>query len=80
MQILEHIICYINIITMQNTILIAEILIKSASKKEFFMAILDAKIMQVWSAINFLLKYNWHLNFMDNKAMVDLELRKIEKY
>lgn len=40
----------------------------------------DAKITQVYSAINFLLKYNQYLNPTDNKIDLDLKLQIIKKY
>ena len=30
--------------------------------------------MQICNIINVLLKYNWHLNLIDDEAVVDLEL------
>lgn len=32
------------------------------------------KVMQIYNITNILLKYNWHLNLIDNKAAIDLGL------
>lgn len=34
----------------------------------------DVEFMQVYSAKNVLLKYNWQFNLTDNEAAVDLKL------
>lgn len=44
LQILKHNICYINVITIQNAILITKILVKNA-KKKFIIYILNTKVM-----------------------------------
>ena len=36
--------------------------------------------MQIYSIINFMLKYNWYLNLMDNETVIDLGLQNIKKY
>lgn len=78
-QILNHNICYTNVIAIQNTILIAQILIKSAKKKEIVNDTPDTKLTQVCSKKNVLLIYNWHLNLIDNKVVIDLGLQSIKK-
>ena len=40
----------------------------------------DAEVTRVCSATNILLKYNWHLDLTDNKAVVNLRLLSIKKY
>ena len=64
---------------MQNTIIIAKVFVGSA-KKELVIDIPDTKVMQVCNATNVLLKYNWHLNSIDNKTAVDLELQSVKRY
>ncbi len=49
-------------------------------KKQLVVDTPDTKVMRVCSATNVLLKYNWHLNPMDNKAVVDLGLQSVKKY
>ncbi len=80
MQILEHNICHINKIAMQNTILIAKVLVKSVKKKELIVDTSDAEIIRVYNTIIVLLKYNWHLVLMNDKATVDLRLQNVKKY
>lgn len=41
---------------------------------------LNIKIKQVYNIINIFPKYNWHLNFINNKIAVDLRLQNINKY
>lgn len=57
-RILEYNIYHTNIITMQDTILIAKILVRSAKKKELVVDIPNAKITCVCYSTNVLLKYN----------------------
>ena len=40
----------------------------------------DAEVTRVCSATYVLLKYNWHLDSIDNEAVVDLELQSVKKY
>ena len=79
-QILEHNICYTNVIAMQDTILIAKVLVWSVKKKELVIDKPNSEVTQVFSTMNVLLKYNWHLDSMDNEATVDLGLQIIKKY
>ena len=74
LQILEHNICYTNVIAMQNTILIVKVPVGSVKKKELVVDMLNIEITRVCSTTNVLLKYNWHLNPMDDETTVDLEL------
>lgn len=41
---------------------------------------LNTVITQICSTTNILMKYNQYLDFMNNKAAIDLELESIEKY
>ncbi len=65
---------------MQDTILIAKVLVGSARKKELVVDTPDAEVTRVCSTTNILLKYNWHLNLTNNEAAVDLGLRSVKKY
>ena len=69
-QILKHNICHTNVIA----ILINKILVGSTKKKELVVNTPDTKVTQVCSATNILLKYNWHLDPMDNETVVHLGL------
>lgn len=40
----------------------------------------NIEIMQICHAINIFLKYDNHLNFMDNKAIMCLELQNVKKH
>ena len=79
-QILEHNIRHTNVNAMQNVILIAKIPVGSAKKKKLVVDTLDAEVTRICSATNVLLKYNWHLDLMDDKTAVDLGLQSIKKY
>ena len=57
LQNLEYIICHIKIMTLQDAILIAKVLVRSA-KKNLNIKVLDIEVTWVSSAINVLLKYN----------------------
>lgn len=65
---------------MQDNILIAKVLIRSAKKKKLVIDTPDTEIMRVCSVINILLKYNWHLNSTNNKAIINLRLQNVKKY
>lgn len=36
--------------------------------------------MHIYTIINMLLKYNWHLDFINNKIPIELELQSGKKY
>lgn len=57
-QILEYNIYYTNVIVIEDVILIAKIPIESTKKKEIVIDMLNTVVMQVYSIINMLLKYN----------------------
>lgn len=40
----------------------------------------EAETIWICSTINILLKYNWYLDSMDNKAAIDLGLQSVKKY
>lgn len=40
---------------------------------------LNVKITQIGSTTNILLKYNQHLDFIDNKTAIDLQLQNNKK-
>ena len=80
LQILEHNIRHTNVIAMQNAILIAKLIIMSAKKNELNVDMPNTEVTRLCSATNFLLKYNWHLNLIDNKAVINLGLQSIKKY
>lgn len=80
MQILEHNICYTNVIIIQNAILIAKILFGNVKPKELAVDIFDVEITWVYSIINVLLKYNWYLDSTDNETAINLELQINKKY
>ena len=40
----------------------------------------DVEVTRVCSAINVLLKYNWHLNPINNETAINLELQSVKKY
>ena len=73
-QILKHNIRHTNVIAMQDVILMAKLLDKSAKKKQLIVDTPNAEVMRIYSATNVLLKYNWYLNPTDDEAIVDLEL------
>lgn len=50
------------------------------SKKKLVLDMLDIEVTQVYSVINILLKYNWYLNSIDNKAAINLRLQSIKNY
>lgn len=50
------------------------------SKNQFIIDISNNKIMRICNIRNILMKYNWRLNHLDNKAIVDFEMQNIEKY
>ncbi len=52
----------------------AKVLDGSAKKKQFVVDMPDAEVMQVYNVINILLKYNWHLNLIDDEVTVNLGL------
>lgn len=56
---LKYNIYYTNVITMQDVILIAKMLVGS-TKKNHIIDTIDVDVIQVYSAINILLKYNWY--------------------
>ena len=43
-------------------------------KKQFIVNMTNVEVIQISNITNILLKYNWHLNFKNNKAVVDLKL------
>lgn len=49
-------------------------------KKKIAIDILAVKIVQAYNATNIWLKYNWPLNYIDNKVAVNLKLQNIKKY
>ena len=59
---------------MQDAILMAKILDGSAKKKQLVINTPNKKGIWVCSTTNVLLKYNWYLNLIVNKAAVDLGL------
>ncbi len=72
LQILKHNIHYTNVIAMQDAILMAKVQDRSAERKQLVVDTPDVEIMRVCNATNILLKHNWHLNLMDDEAVVDL--------
>ncbi len=79
-QILKHNICYTNVIAMQNAILMAKVLDEFAKRKQLVVDTPNPEVTRVCSAINIILKYNWHLNPTEDKAVVDLGLQSVKKY
>ena len=79
-QILEYNIHHTNLITIQNAILIARVPVGSVKKKELVVDTPNVVMTRVCNATNVLLKYNWHLDPMDNETAVDLRLQSIKKY
>lgn len=79
MQIFKHNIYHINRIAIKDVIPIARCQF-SIAKKGLVIDIPDVKITRVYSTINVLLKYNWYLNLMKNKTIIDLGLQSISKY
>lgn len=71
---------YINIIAIQDTLLIENVLDKSDKQKQLIEDKLDAEIIQVCNTITVFLKYNWHLNPIKNESVIDLGLQNIKKY
>ncbi len=67
-------------IIMQDPILIAKVPVRSAKKIELGIDTFDAEVMWVCITTNILLKYNWHMDPMDNKVVVDLGLQSVRKY
>ena len=65
---------------MQNAIPIVKVFIKSAKKKEIIVDIPNIEITQVCNTTTMLQKYNWHLNFINNEAALDLELQSVKNY
>lgn len=65
---------------MQDTILIAKILLTSAKKKKLIINMLNAEVTQICNATNVLLKYNWYLNLINNEVAIDIVLQSINKY
>lgn len=63
---------------MQDSILLAKI--ESAKRKKVAINMPVAQVAQVCSATNVWLKYHWLLNYLDNKAAINLGLPGIEKY
>lgn len=59
---------------MQNNIFKAKILVKSSKKKEFITDIPDIEVMQICNATSMLLKYNQHLNTIENEVVIALRL------
>lgn len=79
-QILKHNIPHINVITTLNIIHIAKVSVKSP-KKQVVISMANIKVTEVCDATNVLLKYNLHLNFIDdNKIALELEMASIKKY
>ncbi len=58
----------------------AKVLDKSVKRKQLIVNTPDAEVTRVCSATNLLLKYNWHLNPMDNEAAMNLRLQTVKKY
>lgn len=40
----------------------------------------DIEVIQLCSITNILLRYNWHLDPIDKKTIVDLGLQSVKKY
>lgn len=78
LQILQHNIRYINILIIQNIILLVKV--ERAKKKKIAINMPTIKVMQVCNATNIQLKYNWSLNYIDNKVNMNLRLQGVEKY
>ena len=49
-------------------------------KKELVGETPDAEVMRIYNTINVLLKYDWHLDSIDDEAAVDLGLQSVKKY
>ncbi len=69
-----HNIRHTNVIAMQDAILIAKVPDGITKKKQLVVDMPNAEAMRVCNAVNILLKYNWHLNPMDNEVAINLEL------
>ena len=65
---------------MQDDILIAKVLAGSAKKKEPLIDTPDAEVTRVCNTTNVLLKYNLHLDLMDNETTIDLRLQSVKNY
>ena len=50
------------------------------SKKKLVVDTPNVEVTWVCSATNILLKYNWHLDPIDDKVAIDLGLQSIKKY
>ena len=79
LQILEYNIRHTNVIAMQDVILIAKIPVGNTTKKELVIDMPDVEVTRICSATNVLLKYDWHLDFMDDEVARDLGLQSIKK-
>ncbi len=58
----------------------AKVLDRIVKRKYFVVDIPNIEIWQVCSTANVLLKYNWHLNLIDDESVVDLGLQSVKKY
>lgn len=50
------------------------------AKKKLVIDIRDTEVMQIYSATNIFLKYNWHLNSINHKTTINLRLQSIKRY
>ena len=73
-QILEYIIYYTNIIVMQDTILVANVPVENVEKKKLVVNMPDIEVTWICSITHILLKYNWHLDLIDDETAIDLGL------
>lgn len=71
-QILQYIIRHTNILIMQNIILLAKVDIVNRKKVAVNTPIRE--VARAYNAINVWLKYNWLLNYIDNKVAMNLGL------
>lgn len=63
-----------NIIAMEVVILIIKLLDINDKYKQFINDMLNPDVIQVFSTINILLKYNLYVNSTNNKVAIDLRL------
>ncbi len=80
LQILKHNIRHTNGIAMQDFILMAKVLDRTAKKKQLVVDMSNAKVTRVYNIINVLLKYNWHLNPTDDEIDMNLGRQSVKKY
>lgn len=75
-MILKYSICYTNVISIQDAIVIAKILNKNA-KKKLVINMHDVEVIRVWNTKNILPKYNWYLDSTENRIVIAWKLENI---